>query len=99
MYVLLHPSGADGKSRSPLMASGEQARRLTPIIVASGAAVIAGSAAAYFKIKADKSYNEYLSSGSPGAMARVDSFDKYAAISLVVSQLSILALSYLLLSQ
>jgi len=87
-----------GESRSPLRVS-DQSKSLVPVIVASGTAVISGSLAAYFKIKADRSYDEYLLTGNPGALTRVDTFDKYSAVALVASQLSVIALSYLLLSK
>jgi len=96
VYTVLH--GGPPGDRSPLMAS-DQGKSLVPIIVASGTTVISGSLAAYFKIKADKSYDEYLATGNPGALNRVNTFDKYSAIALVASQLSVIALSYLLLSK
>jgi hypothetical protein len=96
VYTVLH-GGPPGEP-SPLMES-DRGKSLVPIIVVSGTTVISGSLAAYFKIKADKSYDEYLVTGNPGALNRVDTFDRYSAIALVASQLSIIALSYLLLSK
>jgi hypothetical protein len=98
VYCTLSGGDGAGRERSSLRVS-DQSKSLVPIIVASGTAVISGSMAAYFKIKADKSYDEYVATGNPGALTRVDTFDKYSAVALVASQLSVIALSYLLLSK
>jgi hypothetical protein len=82
-----------------LRISGEQAKSFTPLLIASGATIAAGSIAAYFKIKADNRYEEYLSRGDPGTLDRVHEFDRYSAIALLTSELSFVIFSYLLLSR
>ncbi len=99
VYARLRPADGNTNKNSPLMASGERSKNLTPVLAATYGTIVAGGVAAYFKIRADESYNEYLAGGSPGALDRVHAYDKYSAVALVVSQLSFVALSYLLLSR
>lgn len=98
MYTNLHQKAGSGYRDSPLMVSGEQTKSLVPILLVSGTAIMAGRTAAYFKIQADKKYDEYRSTGNPAALDHVHELDTYSAVALVTCQLSIIALSYILFS-
>lgn len=87
-----------GESTSALV-NGEQMKSLTPIYLSSGAAIICGTAAAYFKIKADGYYNDYRNTGDESALQRVRKFDTISGVALVTSEISLLLLSYFLLSR
>ncbi len=92
--LLKNPAG-----ESSFIVSGEQSKNLFPVYLASGTTVLAGVAAAYFKIKADGRYNDYRLSGDTGTLDEVHRLDRFSGIALVTSELSLIALSYLLLSR
>ena len=79
--------------------NGEQPKSLTPIYFTSGAAIAGGVVAAYFKIKADGHYNDYRISGDQGTLEQVRRFDTISGVALVTSEVSLLLLSYFLLSR
>jgi len=70
-----------------------------PLFVTTGTTVLAGATAAYFKIQADKHYNEYRLLGSQGSLQKVREYDRISGIALATSELSFLLLTYLLLSR
>ena len=70
-----------------------------PLYISAGTTVLAGAAAAYFKIKADNRYSEYQKRGDPGALDRVRRLDRAAGVSLIISEMSFFLLSYLLISR
>jgi len=70
-----------------------------PHYIAIGTAVAAGSAAAYFKIKADKYYKEYNRTADRIMLKKMERLDFAAGISLGVSEISLIIVSYLLFSQ
>lgn len=70
-----------------------------PIYVATGVTVLTGAAAAIFKIKADGYYNDYRATNDQLKLEQVRNFDLAAGISLAASEISLLALTYLLLSR
>ncbi len=77
----------------------EQIKNLTPVYLTSGAAVVSGAIAAYFKIKADNMYTEYRGTGDPGILAQVRRYDTVSGIALSASEVSLFMLSYFLLSR
>lgn len=89
-----YPSG-----QSPLVATGQQSKNLLPVYLASGTTVLAGIAAAYFKIKADGGYNEYRISGDPASLDEVHRFDTISGTALLTSEIGLIVLSYILLSR
>ena len=99
VYSRLRAIDGNMRNESALMVSGERSKNLTPIFIASYGTILAGGMAAYFKIQADQRYNEYLSGGDPATLDHVHQLDRFSAIALVTSQLSFIALSYLLLSK
>ncbi len=84
---------------SPLVASGEKSKNLFPVFLTSGTTILTGVASAYFKMKADGRYNDYRLSGDAGTLDEVHRFDRLSGIALVTSELSLIALSYFLLSR
>jgi hypothetical protein len=87
-----------GMTASALV-NGEQVKSMTPVYVSSGAAIVGGTLAAYFKIKADGYYNDYRNTGDQAALDRVRRFDTISGVALVTSEISLLMLSYFLLSR
>jgi hypothetical protein len=58
-----------------------------------------GAAAAYFKIKADNRYDEYLSNSTGASRSQVQAYDTASAICLVVAEAGFCMLSYFLLAR
>ncbi len=65
----------------------------------AAAMVVSGVFAAYYKHRANNRFDSYLSTNDPAALASTDRNDRRSAIALVVTQISFVALSYLLLSE
>lgn len=61
--------------------------------------IVSGVLSAYFKDRANRDFDIYLSTKDPGALSSTRRLDRYAAISLAVTQLSFVVLTYLLLSE
>jgi hypothetical protein len=99
VYSRLKPLPGRADRAQPLFLTGEDGKDPLPVYVAAGATVLAGVGAAYFKIKADNYYSDYQLTGSPGTLDRVHKLDVFSGISLAASQMSLLLLSYLLLSR
>lgn len=98
-HVVLIPDGTDPGSAmtAPALAAGESS--MSSIYITTAATVVAGVSAAYFKIKADGYYSDYLRSGDQSAVDNVRRYDVAAGISLAVSQIGMGVLTYLLLSR
>jgi hypothetical protein len=79
---------------SPISSKGN-----TTVYFSAGATLLAGAAAAYFKIKADNSYSDYRLTGDPAALDKVHSLDTASGVSLIVAEISFFLMSYLLFSQ
>jgi hypothetical protein len=71
----------------------------TPLYIAGAATVISGTAAAYLKIRADKRYEQYLSTNDPAILSQTQSLDTAAAVALVATQVSVALLAYFLLNE
>ncbi len=97
LFAPLSPLPGTIPPRSPFL-SYEQSKNSTPLVLAAGATVLTGAAAAYWKIRADGVYNDYQQSGDARLLDDVRRFDAYSGISLAASQISLLILSYLLFS-
>lgn len=72
---------------SPLQAGG--GKTYTPVFIAAGSAVVAGAASAWLKNLADRSYEEYRSTGDGATLDRVRRYDLLSGISLVVAEISL----------
>ncbi len=99
VHVLLHAS--EGGSPAPPSAylSGERSKSALPIYITTGATVLTGAAAAYFKIKADNYYDDYRRTGDEGKLSQVRQLDVASGITLAASELSLFTLTYFLLSR
>ncbi len=64
-----------------------------------GTAAVLGAAAAYYKIKADKSYDTYLNNMSPSTLDEVNRYDTVSGIALGALQINFGLLLYLLLTE
>jgi hypothetical protein len=69
-----------------------------PFYVAGSTMIVSGVLSAYLKDQANREFDRHLQSGDPAALSATRRLDRAAAISLAVSQVSFLVLSYLLLS-
>ncbi len=69
------------------------------IYLSSGAAVSAGIAAAFFKIRSDNHYADYQLTGDQARLAQVHRLDAAAGIALVACEASLFWLTYTLLSR
>lgn len=77
----------------------EESRTVLPVIITASSAVVTGIAAAYFKIRADNLYHDYTSSRNPEQLDRIRQLDLASGLALGASQLSLMLLTYFLLSR
>jgi hypothetical protein len=110
--VILLPTGGSGivraelrkiwqsePSDSPLMSeSGSSERTGFRLYLAGGVTIVAGVAAAYFKIKADGRNALYQDTGDPALQRETHRLDTSAAISLLATQVGFAFFTYFLLS-
>lgn len=99
VHVFLHSKGGEPPDARSVYLSGEQSKSSLPIYITTGATVLTGAAAAFFKIKADNYYDDYKKTGNEGSLAQVRSLDLASGVSLAASELSLLTLAYFLLSR
>lgn len=64
-----------------------------------GTSTIFGAAAAFFKIKADKKYDEYLQTGDKGILREVNKLDLYSGIAFGMLQINFGYLIYKFLTE
>jgi hypothetical protein len=76
-----------------------EGRSSLPLFLSGASSIIAGGFSAYFKVQADRVYNEYLLTGDPVKLAETRKLDSVAGIALGASQVYFALFSYLLLSQ
>ncbi len=89
----------DGEpSESPIISSDEDGSSLR-LYLSGAATILSGATAAYFKVKADNKYSDYLRSGSNSALDEVNRLDTAAAIALVATQVSMGLFTYFILSE
>ena len=89
------PEGPDG-SVTPGDEAGRNSLRL---YVVGGATLVAGVAAAYFKIKADGRNAAFLETGDPWQGSETRRLDTAAAVALAIMQVNFALLTYFLLSE
>jgi hypothetical protein len=90
-----NPSGElETVFREEMRTSGSTAR----LYVTGAATIVAGTLAAYFKVKADDRYQSYLASRSPALLSETNRFDAAAAIALAATQISLGLFTYFILS-
>lgn len=61
--------------------------------------ILAGATSAYFKVKADNTYSQYVRTGDPNQLAEVNRLDTAAGIALAVTQISLGIFTYFILSE
>ncbi|MBI5471492.1 MAG: PEGA domain-containing protein [Ignavibacteriae bacterium] len=79
--------------------ASDERRSPLRIYMAGAATLIAGSAAAYFKVKADNTYSDYQQTGDPGMLSKTDRLDAAAGIALAATQLSLGLFTYFILTE
>jgi len=99
VHVALHPLEGEMGPSASLYLSHEQSKSSMPLYLATGATVLTGAAAAYFKIKADNSYRDYLRNGGQPSLDQVHKFDTLSGVSLAICEVNLLVLTYFLLSR
>ena len=99
VHVLLRSLGGEMADRQSVYLSREQSRSPVPIYITTGATILTGAAAAFFKIRADNYYSDYKRTGNEGSLAQVHGLDVASGVSLAASELSLMALAYVLLSR
>jgi len=73
-------------------------RPVLPLILSGASSILAGGFSAYYKVKADEVYQEYLLTGDPAKLAETRKLDSVAGIALGASEIYFALFSYLLLS-
>jgi len=68
------------------------------LYIAGTATVLSGVAAAYFKVRADNRYDEYLQSANPALRSETNRLDTASGIALALTQVSLGLFTYFLLS-
>jgi len=79
--------------------SSNQAKSSSSIYLTTAATVVAGTAAAYFKIKADNAYADYRQNGDQESLDRVRHNDTLSSVALVVCEVNLVALAVFLFSR
>ncbi len=70
-----------------------------PLYLTTAGAIIGGGVAAYFKIQADKEYDDYQYTGDQASLDRVKRYDTISGIALAACEINLAALTYFLLSR
>ncbi len=76
----------------------EEKRSPLRLYLTGAATILAGATTAYFKVKADNSYGNYLQTGQLNSLSETNRFDTAAGISLAATELSIGLFTYFMLS-
>jgi len=101
LRLQLHPVSGPGAAltladlRGPDIVATEH----WPTYVSGLTMIVSGVTSAYLKDQANKEFERYLVSKNPASLSTTNRLDRGAAISLVISQISFVVLSYLLLSE
>jgi hypothetical protein len=61
----------------------------TRLYLTGGGALLAGAAAAYFKVKADNANSDYILNGDPASLSDRNRYDRASGVFLVVTQVSL----------
>lgn len=69
------------------------------LVVGTGVSFICGIATAYFKTKADRYYDTFLTTGDDASLQKTHRFDTIAAVTLTLSQIGLAIIAYCLLSE
>lgn len=99
LHIILRPLPGNRPATSSFFLSSEESKSPVPIYISTGATLLSGVAAAYWKTRADSYYADYRSTGDQNSLDRVHHFDLLSGIALVASEMSFLTLTYHLLSR
>jgi len=99
VHIVLKTTGELSSDKSAMFLNSRSADNLIPLYVSAGGAIAGGFTAAYLKIKADSYYQEYNRTGDNRMLDRVKRLDTVSGISLAVSEISLIIVSYLLFSR
>jgi hypothetical protein len=99
VHVLLHTLQGEAGATSSMYLGSERSKSPMPLYLTTGATILTGAAAAYFKIKADNSYLDYRQNGDQSSLDSVHKFDALSGVSLAVCEVNLLLLTYLLFSR
>ena len=90
----------DSLSKIPTTAlEGKVVSSNVPLYLTTAGAIVCGSLAAYFKLQADKEYDDYQYTGDQETLKRVKRNDTISGIALVACEINLVALTYFLLSR
>jgi len=93
---VITPEHEPAASYSPSVADNDRSW----IGYASGATmIVTGAASAYLKTNSDNYFNTYISNRDPNLLSKVRRLDRWAGISLFISEISFGVLTYILLSE
>jgi hypothetical protein len=101
LRLQLRPAGGPGATRpeGDLRGPDLVATDHWPTYVSGLTMIFSGVTSAYFKDQANREFDRYLLSKDPASLSRTNKLDREAAISLVISQISFVVLSYFLLRE
>jgi len=101
LRLQLRPTGGSGADLSSRDLRGPDLVAMDhwPTYVSGLTMIVSGVTSAYLKDQANKEFGRYLVSKDPASLSSTNRLDRGAAISLVISQISFVVLSYLLLSE
>lgn len=99
VHVILSPLPGGGSPEPFESLSTESPNKQLPIYLSTAATVITGITAVYLKMKADSYYNDYQITGNPGTLSRIRTYDTAAGIALAGTEISLLTLTFILLSR
>jgi hypothetical protein len=88
-------SGAD----SSIFREPEATRSSLRLYLAGTTTILAGAASAYFKVKADNSYESYLRTGNQTQLSDTERYDTAAGIAIAATQISLGLFTYFILSE
>jgi hypothetical protein len=100
LRLQLRPSvGSNAGSSGDLRGMDLVATDHWPTYVSGLSMIVTGVTSAYLKDQANREFSRYLVSKDPAGLAATNKLDRGAAISLVISQISFVVLSYFLLTE
>ncbi len=85
-----------GESDSP---DSEVKRSTLKLYISGAATVLAGATSAYFKVRADNSYSDYVRTGDRAQLSEVNRLDTTAGIALAATQIGLGLFTYFILSE
>ncbi|MBX2992707.1 MAG: PEGA domain-containing protein [Bacteroidetes bacterium] len=69
------------------------------LYITGATTIVAGAASAYFKVRADNLYGQYIRNGDPAQLSEVNRLDTAAGIALAATQISLGLFTYFVLSE